>query len=454
MRGRISQAPWQAVKKLLILLASLVVFILAAAATASWWVMGQMGPEVWVAQAEQHWNCRAQIDEASLNLLSKPATLVFKGVHIAQRDAEVAKPLKDRTPLTAASADVHIAEVRLAVRLEDLLEKRLHIEDLRLIEPVIRETQTPEGSTLQALFRSPVREGEVPAGSAPAAKTSATTEEQAGGAFSFALGAAHIERGSFFMNAKDTTVQVTALEYHLAGLDMQALQPGDKLDTRLSGELSVTGMTRIQGVKRQAEMARISLSGSGHIVPIHSVTRQWQPLAELQLILAQGSVLGGQQTIGDAAGKNLRKLEEFGIDLAPVLIGGPLQKDAKIHARWINGLFTLLDSAVFDFPEYEVTLAQKARVNTLTDEHDMDIRLSCGPQLQQRIQGGIANARLGKDFARGLITALSDQRGRLTFDIKSRGPLSDPRITPDTDRALKNLMSGRGLGDLLRGFLK
>ncbi len=458
-------------KKILVALFCLAALVLSAAGAASWWVMRQMGPDIWVQQAEKNWNCRAQIDEASLNLLTSPATLVFKGVHLARRDAEADKPLPERARMEAATADIYIAELRLEVRLEDLLKKRVHVENLAIIEPVIRETQTPDGSTLEALFKKPRSEKTTsnaaaaatantapspapPPASAPAAPEQSLPLDEDPAAFSFALAAARIERGSFFMNARDTTVHITGLDYSISGLDMDTLKPGDELDTSIKAHVAVTGMTRIQGVKRKAEIALLDLTGEGRITPLHPQTREWKPSALLTLTLAKGSILGGQQTIGDAAGKDLRKLEEFGIDLAPVPIGGPLQQDAPIQARWVNGALILPQGCLFVFPDYEVALAPKSWLDTGRDTHELDIRLSCGPELQERLHTGIAGARLGRDFARGLIAALSDKRGRLTFDIKSRGSLSDPKVTPDTDRALKNLMSGQGLGDLLKGFLK
>jgi hypothetical protein len=50
--------------------------------------------------------------------------------------------------------------------------------------------------------------------------------------------------------------------------------------------------------------------------------------------------------------------------------------------------------------------------------------------------------------------ALSDDRGRMTFDIESEGSLSNPKIRPRIDRLLKNLLQGEGLSDLLQGLLK
>jgi hypothetical protein len=84
----------------------------------------------------------------------------------------------------------------------------------------------------------------------------------------------------------------------------------------------------------------------------------------------------------------------------------------------------------------------------------MDLRLACGAGLQARLQAGVSKAKLGESIARGVMKALSDDRGRMTFDIESEGSLSNPKIRPRIDRLLKNLIQGEGLSDLLQGLLK
>ncbi len=450
-------------KKLLALLGLLVLLVLAGAAAASWWILRQFGPETWVAQAESHWNCRAQIGDVDLRLLSRPATLVLKEVHLARRDSESAKPLAERMPFAEGEADIHVAELRLDVRLEDLLNRRLHVEDLRIVRPTIRETLDAKGSSsLEAIFRTPDSDATVapkpttpkPATHQPAASEEETELPRGAGGFSFALAKAAIEDGTLTLNAKDNVIEITRLGFRVGGIDLEQLKPGTELAAELEAHLRVTGLTRIQGAKRQAELAVLDLRGTGSVAPLDAKTGRWKPNTLLNLTLARGSVLAGQQTLGDAAGSELRKLQEFGIDLAPVRIGGPLQQDTVIAGRWVGGAFILREQALFVFPEYEVALEQKCWLDTVNDRHEFDVRLTCGPELQQRLHQGMAKAKLGESVARGLVTALADERGRLTFDIESRGPLSDPKVRPKTDRVLKNLMSGQGLGDLLKGLLR
>lgn len=449
-------------KKLLVLLGVLVLLVLAGATAASWWILRQFGPETWVAQAESQWNCRAQIGDVDLQLLSRPATLVLKDVHLAQRDSEAAKPLAERKAFAEGEADIHVAELRLDVRLEDLLNRRLHVEDLRIVRPAIRETIDAKGSSLEAIFRKPADAGKVaqkpappePTAPKPAVSDEATELPRGAGGFSFALAQAAIEDGSLTLNARDNVIEITRLGFRVGGIDLEQLKPGTELAAELEAHLRVTGLTRIQGAKRQAELAVLDLRGTGSVAPLDAKTGRWKPNTLLNLTLAKGSVLAGQQTLGDAAGSELRKLQEFGIDLSPVRIGGPLQQDTVIAGRWVGGAFILREQALFVFPEYEVALEQKCWLDTVNDRHEFDVRLTCGPELQQRLHQGMARAKLGESVARGLVRALADERGRLTFDIESRGPLSDPKVRPKTDRVLKNLMSGQGLGDLLKGLLR
>ncbi len=213
-------------------------------------------------------------------------------------------------------------------------------------------------------------------------------------------------------------------------------------------------MARVGGVMRPTEMANLQLTGESDIVPINPATGKWSPASMVKLTLAQGSVLAGHVTMGDAAGKEMQKLMEYGVDLSPVKIGGALLEPAVVVASFVNNRLTLNNDTRFAFPEYEVMIEGQSWFNSTQNLHDMDLRLACGAGLQARLQAGVSKAKLGESIARGVIKALSDDRGRMTFDIESDGSLSDPKIRPRIDRLLKNLIKGEGLGDLLQGLLK
>lgn len=461
-------------KKLLrtitITLVVLVLLLAVGAAGFSWWLMRKMGPEFWVAQMEANTNCRAHIEDAQLNLLSKPAQLSFKGVLISPKDAEVGKPLAERVPLSDESVPIRIPEIVLDVKLEDLLNRRLFVERLRILSPAVKEIQDAQGrSSLEALFQRPqtadlatVAPRAIPVndltsmpsqinpGSGP------STPSESGGGFSFALRNAEIEKGILSIQTSGATIQIRDLDFTLSGIDIDPrdLANHNRMTAKIRSQIQVTGQARIGGVKRPAELARLTLSGEGNVVPIDPTSGIWMPTSQLKLTLDKGSTLAGHITMGDAAGKEMKKLQDYGIDLSPVRVGGPLQQSATVDGIFRNNRFSLRSDSIFVFPEYDVAIERKSWVDTAQDSHEMEFRLSCGPELQGRLQAGVAKARLGDSISRGLMKALADERGRITFDIESEGSLSDPRIKPKLDRILKNLIRGDGLGDLLQGLFK
>lgn len=447
-------------KKLLYVVLILFVLTGAALGAASWWIMQKMGPETWVELAEKNWNCRAEVGDAKLNLLTRPATLKFINVRLAPRDLEVAKAYADRVPLAEGSAVVEIPELTLEVKLDDLVNRRLFVQHVGIINPTVTEIQDDEGkSTLEALFKKPGSTEALvatPKTEPAPPKVESKASDEPAPAFTYAVSSATIEKGQFNITTGTTQIAIRDLDFKLTGIDVDKadLTNHNRIQAVLSTTIDVTGMARIDGAMRPAELAHLVISGTGDIRPIHPQTLEWKPFSQLSLTLAKGSVLGGHMTIGEAAGKELRKLQEYGVDLAPVIIGGPLMQDAVVTGDFANDLFITRSLTKFAFPEYEVVIEPKSWVNSAKDKHEINLRLSTGPALQARLTTGIGQAKLGESIARALTQALSDDQGRMTFDIESSGSLSDPKVKPKTDRVLKNLMSGQGLGDLLQGLIK
>lgn len=426
----------------------------------SWWIMRNLGPDLWVKLAEEQWNCRMQIEDAELSLLSRPARLIFQEVRMAPRDAEVLKEPSDREPMAEGAALIVIPKIVLEVKMDDLLNKRLFIEKLRIVSPRIHETQTIQGeSTLEALFKKTSAKEtllKVIAEQPRTPKINASSFETIGSSYSFAISAASLEEGSLTIQNPSVQISIKKLNFNLIGIDVDPgnLAAHNKMRAVLSGHLQVAGMARVGGLMRPTEMANIELTGESDIIPINPDSGKWAPSSVLKLTLAQGSVLAGHITMGDAAGPEMKKLMEYGVDLSPVKIGGVLLEPAVVQASFVNNRLTFRQDTRFAFPEYEVMIEGQSWLDNTQNQHDMDLRLACGAGLQARLQAGVSKAKLGESIARGVIKALSDDRGRMTFDIESEGALSDPKIHPRVDRLLKNLMKGEGLGELLQGLLK
>lgn len=452
------------VRTVLIILFVLGLLVAAGLGGTSWWLLRQIGPDFWVEQLEKNTNCRAHVDDAQLSLFTKPARLTFRGVRIGPRDAEVGKPLAQRAPMPEGVAPIVIPEIVLEVKLEDLVNRRIFIEQFRIISPVVVEALDAQGkSSLEPLFKKPREQKEpaiVPPPTQPNTAMPESTEKQvvvrSKDGFAFAVSNASIEKGSLTLQSSSTTVNIRDLDFNLSGIDIDPsdLANHNRVTAKLSSQIQVEGMARIGGVKRPAQLANLKLAGDSVITPINATTGEWKPYSLLKLTLAKGSTIAGHITMGDAAGKEMKKLLEYGIDLTPVRVGGPLLEPVVVDGAFSSNIFSLLTDTKFVFPEYEVVIEKKSYVNAAADKHRINLRLSCGPELQTRLQAGVAQAKLGESLARGVIKALSDERGRMTFDIESDGSLSDPKIEPKLDRVFKNLMKGEGLNDIFEGLLK
>lgn len=450
-------------KKLLRLLLytvlALLVLVGGGLGVGSWYVLKKLDVNTWADEAEKSWNCRVEVGDSTLSLFTRPATLVLKRVKFAPRDAEMTKPRASRTPLAAGAAPIEIAELMMDVKREDLLNQKLSVERLRILEPLVKETQDAEGkSSLQTLFKKP----EVPGAPSeakpvhPPGSPEALAEEKKKAAFAYAVSTASLENGRLVIVNKDTTVTLEKLNFRILGFDLDPKDPAahNLIRASLSCHINVQGLARIGGAKRPAQLADLTLEAESQIRPVDPATGKWSPVSALKMRLAKGSMLAGHITMGDVAGKEMMKLLEYGVDLRPVRAGGPLIQDSEVEAIFADNRLTLLKPTFFAFPDYEVVIEPQSWVNSSQDLHAIELRLSCGLELQQRIQKGVAEAKLGDSLAGGIIQALSDDRGRMTFDIESSGSLSDPKVRPKIDRVLENLLKGRGLEGLLKGLLK
>lgn len=446
-------------KKLLFFALGFLALAAAGLTAASWWAMRQLKPAMWVELAEKNWNCRAELANAELSLLTKPATLKLVGIRLAPRDEQVALPYEQRTPLPADAAVLDIPQALMEVKLDDLMNRRLFVEKLRLVSPVVREIQDTEGkSSLSALFKKPgsqeAEEATPKVAPAPPKVESEASKDDP--VFAFAMHAASIEKGRAEITSGTTRVNIDNLDFTVTGIDVDKanLAEHNLVKALLSCQVQVNGLARIGGAQQPAQLANLNLTGESEITPYNAQTQEWKPFSKLKLTLAQGSTIAGHMTLGDAAGKDLRKLQEYGVDLAPVVIGGPLTHDAIVVGEFANDRFITRSQTRFVFPEYTISIEPKSWVNAAQDKHEMEFRLICGPELQKRLTDGISSAGLGESLTRGVTKALADKDGRMTFDMESKGPLSKPKVEPKVDRVLKNLMRGEGLGDLLQGLMK
>jgi hypothetical protein len=482
-------------KKTLLAGGALIALVAASGAGLHWWIQGKLSKEAIVAQMESSWNCRAEIDKVTLVLMSSPARLQISGCKIALRDAEVAKALAQRAPLDPAAVQVSIEHAVLEVKLQDLVSRRLNVQQLVISNIAAREDVSKEGeSSLGLLFSKPVEGGGAVAAvhadqaSLPPPQVTATQPEVAVAepapapqpvsllaqsepqkaehetkgvyakelGFSIQVGRASLEGVSLHrVDRKSVSkTDISGLSFSISDIDVNPddLASHNSFKLALNGRLQQGGRVGPKDARRSATLADLHFDGAGTVHPFELESGKWQPVSDLRLTLKKGSVLGGYMKLGETGSKDLKKLDDYGIDLRDLSLGGPLLEDANILVTFQNDRNTLQEDAHFAMPDFELTLQKGSWLNGAEDDHEMQVRITCGPKLQEQVSAGVKKL-LGDDLGANIIKTLSDEKGRVYFDMRSSDRLSKPKVVPDVQRLLNRLLQGVG-GGLLDGLLK
>src|SRR5580765_741471 len=134
--------------KLLRALAVLLLLSVVALVGLRIWVTRWVNRPALIAEMEAGWNCRAEIDSTSLSLFSSPARVIIKGLQLAPRDEEVARPLDQRTAFNTSETLLSAGRVELAVTLGDLLWRKAAIRKLRIEDFNLRDDNPEDGDSL------------------------------------------------------------------------------------------------------------------------------------------------------------------------------------------------------------------------------------------------------------------------------------------------------------------
>lgn len=267
---------------------------------------------------------------------------------------------------------------------------------------------------------------------------------------------ASLERGQFHRvdHKSLTKTDVSGLDFSISDIDVNPadLASHNTFKLALSGKLTQRGRIGPKEARREVIMADIVLRGEGIVHPFDAGTGLWQPNSDLRLTMTKDTVIGGYMTLGDTGSKDLKKLDDYGIDLRDLKIGGPLLEDAVIRVSIEQNRIMLQEDAKFAMPDFELLLQKGSWLNPTEDEHEMQICLTCGQLLQEQLSAKVKKF-VGDEFGGNVIKSLSDEKGRIYFEMLSTGRLSKPAVKPDVKRLLNRVLEGVG-GGLLEGLIK
>lgn len=495
------------IRLLLILIGLFVLLAVASPLIGAYLLRRYVDKEFLVLQTEKSINARVSLDDVNLALFSWPPSLRLSGVKIAPRDAYAGTPLAGRPPLVNAPINIEMAYAELLP--EELWRKEFIPKVIRFIGVDVRETINPrDGSSLERLFLPPqenvvaaqteapraipyqqgqplpvVRPEEQPVPAAPVvtgAEQPNLPQEPVGEASKsssnkatrFTLREISIEQGHFHITNETADArfvgEISELNLSITdiNIDPDDIEHHNNLVANFSSHVVLDGVAKINGQMQNVRFADMRLQGSGNVNPVDPNTMTWAPAAALKLVIAKGSMVGGHMTIGDAAGDKLDKLLKYGVDLRGIRVGGEVAQDFSLSILSRDQGIQFLDDAHLALPDYEFTIKKESWMNLAKDDQGLQTRLYCGEALKEQIIRGVASRGLGEGISRMVVNGLSDDRGRISFDLTITGSLSHPEVKPDIqlrmesllgndieDKA-KKLLKNESVGGLLKGLLK
>lgn len=485
------------ISRILLSLIGLIVLVAVAAPLGgAWWLRSYVNKERLVLETEKNINARVQLDDVVFTLFAWPPTIRLSGLKIAPRDAYAGTPLEARPPLQHAPVEIEMAYLELDP--DGLWRREFYPRVLRIIGVNVQERLDPQGSSLEKLFQKPMDGMQLtvdgvpraipvpPDGSglltAPPAPSPPTLVQETAEpvvnavpqvdlppneksrAARLALHEISIEQAHFHITNEDADSKFNAdiSDFSLAltdiDIDPDNLMAHNRLHVRLAAKVVVDGVAKIGGQMRQVRFADMTLHGEGEVNPVDPATLMWSPAADLKLVIDRGSSIGGNVTIGEAAGSNLEKLQKYGVDISAIRIGGIFQQDVNAHILFRNQSIRFLSDTLFSLPDYEYLVKHDSWMDFAKDQQGLLTRLYCGEALKQSVVNGIASRGVNKTLSQIIVDSLSDSHGRLSFDLTITGSLAHPEVKPDIQNRLEGLLGGdieekaKGLIDTFKGL--
>jgi len=436
---------------------------------AGWMAMNRLlTKEALISQMESSLNCKVTMDHFEASAFSFPASLRIKKLNLLP------------TEPTAVSTGISVEELVLQLSLLDLIQRRITIEKLHISGVYVRDEITKEGrSPLAEMFGKPSATELVTAGASDTAQpvTEVSHPELPAPLTTVPAASEPVEikeTKSVSVNIKEALLDRTLihivdrkarnkrdihdlrLRVYDVDIDPANLAHHNKCSIEISGRTEVIGRKKVGEENVDAQFLNIPFSGKGSIRPFDPATGLLEPSADLEVVLAKDSLLGGHMTIGEAAGKDksLKDMEKYlGLDLSALPIGGALQQELLAKFKVAGARVEWLNDTKLVFADYSIMMKQGSWSDSREDDSRMAIQFIPSDAITKKLFAGITE-RYGDGVADAVKKALELPAGGAGIDFILTGPLAKPSVSvaPETMQRVINAVAGNS-ADLLKGLL-
>ncbi len=430
------------------ILLALVLVLLAAAAAAHWWIGRQTSPAALVKHLEKALNCRAEIARTRVNLLAWPATLEVVGLRLLPRDAEVARPLPDRSPPAPSDTFLTIPELAADLSLPALLHRELRVRHLALRGVAAATTRRKNGeNTLATLLAQPP-----PSPADPTAPPSPAPEPARPFAAALALAQVQDAQLSVRNEKKKQLLQISHLNLSLTNLSYEpALLTHPAGPSALESSLHLTS-TDLKDQRQQMDLlidVRSSLPPLLQAAPADGTT--------LNLTFKAGSYLDRIPTL-EKLGAKLGKLkDQIGLDLTSFPVSGRLLRDTSVNARMVDGLLRFEEDTNFNFDTCRLKIKAGSWLNPADQSHEFQGIFAANETVSKEAIAGVENylqtkgQSLAPIIRSTLLNKLLNDKGLLTIPFTSTDDIGRPEV--NLSKSFEKAIAD-GLADAAKELIK
>ena len=420
-------------RKILAALAIAVMLSAGAVIGANWWVGRETTPAALIRQLEKSLNCRAEIAGTKVNLFAFPATLEVTGLRLLPRDAENAKPIRERQPPKKVETVLIIPRLAADLDLTALLKREVRIGQLTVTGVEAATIRRKNGeNTLATLIGKPPEPPRDPNAPPPSAKPRESKP------FAAALTLAKLENAKLSVRneKKKQLIQITDLNLTLTNLSYAPALPGMTSTATSSGAAPSVVESSLHlistDLKDQRQQMDITINVRSTLPPLQQATAA--DGTTLDLTFKSGSYLDRIPTL-EKLGIKLGKLrDQIGLDLTSFPVSGRLERDTAVKAKMSGGLLVFEEDTNFNFDTCRIKIKKGSTFNPDDQSHEFQGIFAANEKVSKEAIAGVEaffNSKgesLGPIIRETVLTKIVNDKGLLTIPFTSTEDIGRPEV--------------------------
>ena len=385
-------------KRVLGVVALLIVLLALAGGAGFLFINSLARPAYLVRQLENTFNCRAQINEASLHLFQSPARLEIRGLSLAARDefANNQTPLDERPSIQATTT---VDYILLELKTAPLLKRKLVVTKLTIERPKIEMTVHEDGHTT---FDEMIK----PAPNSAVARAGSKREGGAkaeGAHVAVRVDQLPIEAIEGRIAVEDATIDATIersktkVQIHKGILIFSDVDVNPaNLDGHNAANVDLSAWIGVDSFEKNARYMDLWLDGTGAVQPFNEKSGELDPSLSAEVTVRKDSWIEAFPALDDME-ELLKQLQKYGVNLEGVRLRGEFSADTTASFNATRKSVKMTSDFMIPIDENFVVIQNGSWVNSAQNDHDFTLTFIGSARLTRKVESEMTKY-LGKQL--------------------------------------------------------